>query len=147
MKVVYPKHIKKWLLSWMNFNIWPLTISVVQLFVMAVWIAVALAVFNAFTKSGSKFLWILFAILIFMIFVVITFFKISELTLIPFIAKIVRNKFFDTNKKFQVNFERSNPLEIMIEESKTETEKANIEQKTNSIDKEMINKIEKGGLL
>lgn len=131
----------------MNFNIWPLTISVVQLFVMAVWIAVSLAVFNAFTKSGSKFLWILFAILIFMIFVVITFFKISELTLIPFIAKIVRNKFFDTNKKFQVNFEKSNPLEIMIEESKTEIEKANIEQKTNTIDKEMIKKIEKWWLL
>lgn len=114
---------------------------------MAVWISISLAVFNGFTKSGSKVLWAFFAILIFMIFVVVTFFKISELSLIPFIAKTVRNKFFDTNKKFQVNYEKANPLDIMIEESKTEIEKANIEKKVNTIDKDMINKIEKGGLL
>jgi len=147
MKVVYPKHIKKWLLSGMNFNIWPLTISVIQLFVMAVWIAISLAVFNGISKSGSKALWIFFAVLILIIFIVITFFKISELTLIPFVAKIVRNKFFDTNKKFQVNYEKANPLDIMIWESKSEIETANIEKKVNTIDKDMINKIEKGGLL
>lgn len=114
---------------------------------MAVWIAISLAVFNGISKSGSKALWIFFAVLILIIFIVITFFKISELTLIPFVAKIVRNKFFDTNKKFQVNYEKANPLDIMIWESKSEIETANIEKKVNTINKDMINKIEKWGLL
>ncbi len=147
MKVVFPKHIKRWILSWMNFNIWPITVSVVQLFVMAVGISISLAIFNVFTKAGSKFLWILFAVIVLIIFVIITFFKISELTLIPFLAKVVRNKFFDTNEKFQVNYEKSNPLEIIIKESKSEIETAQIEKKINLIDQDMLNKIEKWWLL
>lgn len=147
MKVVYPKYIKKWILSGMNFNIWPLTISVVQLFVMALWIAISLAVFNWISKSGSKALWLIFAIFIMMIFVVITFFKISELTLIPFLAKMIRNKFFDTNKKFQVNYEKNNPVEILIKESNTEIEKANIQHKEKIIDENLAKRIEKWGLI
>lgn len=147
MKVVYPKYIKKWILSGMNFNIWPLTISVVQLFVMALWIAISLAVFNWISKSGSKALWLIFAIFIMMIFVVITFFKISELTLIPFLAKMIRNKFFDTNKKFQVNYEKNNPVEILIKESNTEIEKANIQHKEKIIDENLAKRIEKWWLI
>lgn len=131
----------------MNFNIWPLTISVVQLFVMALWIAISLAVFNGISKSGSKALWLIFAIFIMMIFVVITFFKISELTLIPFLAKMIRNKFFDTNKKFQVNYEKNNPVEILIKESNTEIEKANIQHKEKLIDENLAKRIEKWGLI
>ena len=78
-----------------------------------------------------------------MIFVVITFFKISELTLIPFLAKMIRNKFFDTNKKFQVNYEKNNPVEILIKESNTEIEKANIQHKENIIDENLAKRIEK----
>lgn len=147
MKVVYPKYIKKWILSGMNFNIWPLTISVVQLFIMALGIAVSLAVFNWVSKSGSKALWLIFAIFVMMIFVVITFFKISELTLIPFLAKMIRNKFFDTNKKYQVNYEKNNPVEILIKESNTEIEKANIQHKEKIIDENLAKRIEKWGLI
>jgi len=60
---------------------------------------------------------------------VIAFFKISELGLIAFIAKMVRNNFFDTTKKFQINYEKHNPTEIKIKEAKSEEEKAVIENK------------------
>lgn len=82
-----------------------------------------------------------------MIFILITFFKISELTLIPFLAKIIRNKFFDTNKKFQVNYEKTNPVEILIKESNTEVEKTKIEQKENTIDENLVKRIEKWWLI
>jgi len=51
MKVIYPKNIKRGLLAGMTFNLGPLTISVVQMFVLAVGVALALAAFNGISKS------------------------------------------------------------------------------------------------
>jgi ABC-type nickel/cobalt efflux system permease component RcnA len=79
MKVVYPKNIKRGLLAGMTFSIGPLNISVVQLFVLAVGVALALAAFNGFSKSGSKVVGIFIAIIVLIIFIVIAFFKVSEL--------------------------------------------------------------------
>ena len=83
------------------------------------------------------------AILILIIFIIIAFFKISELSLLPYIAKLIRNNFFDTKKKYQVNYDKKSPLDIMIQESKTKEEKQIIEQKENTFDKEMLKDIEK----
>ena len=79
MKVVYPKNIKRGLLAGMTFSIGPLTISVIQMFVLAIGVAAALAAFNGFSKSGSKVVGVLVAIIILIIFIVIAFFKVSEL--------------------------------------------------------------------
>lgn len=79
MKVVYPKNIKRGLLAGMTFSIGPLNISVVQLFVLALGVALALAAFNGLGKSGSKVLGIFVAILIIIITIIIAFFKVSEL--------------------------------------------------------------------
>ncbi|MEI8091316.1 MAG: hypothetical protein WCG98_03580 [bacterium] len=62
-------------------------------------------------------------------FTLVAFFKISELSLIPFLAKLVRNNFFDTRKKFQENYHRENPVDIMIKENKATEDKQIIEQK------------------
>jgi uncharacterized membrane protein YccF (DUF307 family) len=70
------------------------------------------------------------ALLVAVIFITIAFFKISELSLIPFLAKLVRNNFFDTKKKFQENYERENIVDVAIEESKIGDEKQIIERKT-----------------
>ena len=147
MKVVYPKNIKKWLFAWMTFNIWPLTISILQLFLLAAGIAMALAIFNSFAKSWSKLIGIMLAIIILLIFVVVAFFKISELWLVPFVAKLVRNNFFDTKKKFQENYTRENSVDIIIKESKATEYKQIIEQKVGWLSKERISEIEKGGLV
>ncbi len=147
MKVVYPKNIKRGLLAGMTFAIGPLTISVVQLFILALGISLALAAFNGFSKSWSKALGLLVAIFVLIIFIIIAFFKISELWLLPYIAKLIRNNFFDAKKKFQVNYEKNNPLDIIIKESKTKEEKQIIEQKENTFDKQILTDIEKKWLI
>ncbi len=147
MKVVYPKNIKRGLLAGMTFAIWPLTISVVQLFVLALWVSLALATFNGLVKSWSKLLGMVLAIVILLIFIIIAFFKISELSLIPYIAKQIRNSFFDTKKKFQVNYEKKNNLDIILQESKTKEEKQIIEQKSNIFNEQSLTDIEKKWLI
>lgn len=131
----------------MTFSIGPLTINIVQMFVLAVGVALALAAFNGLSKSWSKALGILVAILIIVVFIVLAFFKISELWLMAYIAKLVRNNFFDTKKKFQVNYDKKSPLDISVQESKTKEEKQIIEQKENKFDKNILNDIEKKWLI
>mgnify|MGYP007030457753 CR=1 FL=1 len=147
MKVVYPKNIKRGLLAGMTFSIWPLNISIVQLFVLALWVALALAAFNWFSKWWSKVIGIFLAILILIIFLVIAFFKVSELWLLAYLAKLIRNNFFDAKKKFQINYEKKSPLDIMIQESKTKEEKQIIEQKKNIFDEQHVTDIEKKWLI
>jgi len=147
MKVVYPKNIQRWLLAGMTFSMWPLTINVVQMFILAIGISAGLAIFNWVSKSWSKAIWVLLAIVVILFFVVIAFFKISELWLIAYIAKLVRNGFFDTKKKFQVNYDKTNPLNVLIQESKTEEEKQIIEHKESFFDKQHLTDIEKKWLI
>ncbi len=147
MKVVYPKNIKRGLLAGMTFSIWPLSINVIQLFILALWIALALATFNGISKSWSKVIWISLAIIIIIFFVIIAFFKVSELWLLAYLGKLVRNNFFDAKKKYQVNYEKKNPLDIMIQESKTKEEKQIIETKESAFDQKHVSDIEKKWLI
>lgn len=147
MKVVYPKNIKRGLLAGMTFSIGPLNVSVVQLFILALGVALALAVFNWFSKSWSKVIGLFLAIIILLIFIIIAFFKVSELWLLAYLAKLIRNNFFDAKKKFQVNYEKKNPIDVMIQESKTKEEKQIIEQKESTFDKQHVTDIEKKWLI
>lgn len=147
MKVVYPKNIKRGLLAGMTFSIGPLSVSIVQLFILALGVAFALAAFNGLWKSWSKVLGIFVAIIIIIITIVIAFFSVSELWLIAYVSKLVRNNFFDAKKKFQVNYEKKNPLDIMIEEAKTKEEKQIIEYKEKKFDKSHLTDIEKKWLI
>lgn len=147
MKVVYPKNIKRGLLAGMTFSIGPLSISIVQLFILALGVALALAAFNGLGKSGSKALWLFVAIIVIIITIVIAFFKVSELWLLAYVAKLIRNNFFDAKKKFQVNYDKNNPLDVIVQESKTKEEKQTIEQKENTFDEQHVTDIEKKWLI
>lgn len=147
MKVVYPKNIQKWFLAWLTFTIGPLSLSIIQLFVLAIGIAAGMGIFQAFNKSGGKVIGIFLAVVVVIIFIAIAFFKMSELSLIPFIAKLVRNNFFDSTKKYQINYQKSNSTEIKIKEAKSEEEKVSIEQKESSFNKESLKNIQDSGLL
>lgn len=148
MKVVYPKHIQKWMLAGMSFQIWPINLSIVQLFIVGVGVASAMGIFNSFSKSWAKAIGVLVAILVLLIFVFIAFFKMSELSLIPFIMKLIRNNFFDTKRKFQVNYEKQDPVKLAVKKSKSRDQEQTVfEQKENWINKEMIDTMNKGGLL
>jgi hypothetical protein len=69
------------------------------------------------------------------------------LSLLPYISKLIRNNFFDAKKKFQVNYEKKNPIDIMIQEAKSKEEKQIIEQKESTFDQQSIADIEKKGLI
>jgi hypothetical protein len=63
---------------------------------------------------------VVIAIIIFLIFMVIAFFNVSELSLLAFIAKKIKDTFLDVPKKFQSNYVKINPTDVVIEKSKQE---------------------------
>ncbi len=117
------------------------------MFILAIGVALALAAFNWFSKSGSKAFGILVAIIVLIVFIIIAFFRVSELWLLAYLAKLVRNGFFDAKKKYQVNYDKNNAVDVMIQESKTKEEKQIIEQKENTFDKQILKDIEKKWLI
>jgi hypothetical protein len=60
---------------------------------------------------------------------------------------MIRNSFFDTKKKYQENYYKENPLEILLQETRTKEDKQIIEYKSGKINKETIADIERSGLL
>lgn len=146
MKVMFPQHIKKWFFSGVAFSVMWFSISFVQLIILAIWIVIALWVFSTFSNSGAKWVGLVFAIIIFVIFLIIAFFQISELSLLAFIAKKIKDVFLDVSKKFQVNYIKHNPTEITISKAKQEKWKQRIEIKE-ELDISKLNKIEKWWIL
>lgn len=79
MRVFIPRNIAK---GWfrMNFQIGPLNVTLVQLIILAVGMALALVIWNAMVRGGAgKATAAVFAIPVFIIFVVIAFFNVSEM--------------------------------------------------------------------
>ncbi len=98
-------------------------------------------IFNTVVKWGwSKVVGVMLAIPVIGILLFIAFFKMSELSLVPFIAKLWRTRFLDTTKKFQANTTtKVNRTEMLIKASQTMYEdKQTQEKKTLSV--EDINK-------
>ena len=143
---MFPQHIQKWFLSWVAFSVMGFSITLIQLVILAIWVVFALWVFSTFSNSDAKWLWVVFAVIIFWIFAFIAFFKYSELNLLAFIAKKIKDNFLDVPKKFQMNYPRINPTEITISKSKQEKWKKRIEIKED-IDIAKINEIEKWWIL
>ena len=77
---------------------------------------------------------------------VIAFFNISELNLLAFIAKKIKDNFLDVPKRFQMNFVKLDPTEIIIAKSRQEKWKQRIEIKE-ELDVSKIDDIEKWGIL
>jgi len=67
------------MLAGMSFQIGPINLSIVQLFIVGIGVAAALGIFNAFSKSGGKAIGVILAIVILLLAIFIAFFKISEL--------------------------------------------------------------------
>lgn len=147
MKVTFPKNIKKGILAGMTLNVGPISVTIVQLFLVAVWVGLGLAVFQSVSKTWSTAAWVIFALPVLAIFLVMAFLKVSEMGLLEYVAKLFRNKFLDTNKKFQLNFEKDSQIDVLIKKSQTREKKQKIEQKDSSLDKDVLKNIEKWGLL
>ena len=52
------------------------------------------------------------------------------MNLLEFIAKKIRDNFLDTTKKFQNNFKKNNPTDIIIAKSRSKESKQKIEIKS-----------------
>lgn len=130
MKVTFPKNIKKWFFSGFTIPVWPISVSVLQLVMVAVWIWLGVAAFNAANNAWSKGLWIVLAIIILVLFIFVAFFKVSEMNVIQLVAKMVKENFFDVTKKYQTNAEKLDPIEIALKEWEIKENKQQvIEQK------------------
>ena len=146
MKVMFPQHIKKWFFSGAAFSVMGFSISFIQLIILAIWAVFALWAFSTFSNSDAKWVWIVFAVIIFLIFIVIAFFNVSELNLLAFIEKKVKDLFLDVPKKFQVNYTKLNPTEVIIAKSRQEKWKKRIEIKE-ELDMSKLNEIENWWIL
>jgi len=131
MKVLFPRHIKKWIFSSMNFSIWPLTVWLWQLFILVLGVAGSFAIANYFIKQGQqKVIAVIFAAPLTLIACAIAFFEISEMGLLEFLAKMLRTHFFDATTKFQVNVEKPDKINLLLKEIHTEEQTQKITFKT-----------------
>lgn len=145
MKVMFPRNIDKGLFT-MNLQIGPLTISITQLLICAAGVGAALAIFNAVSAAGGRLVWGILALPVFIVFIVIAFFEVSEMGLVQYTAKMVRTFFLDTPKKFQTNFPHIHPSEIAIKKSKSVEHKQTIEIKDDLMDKQKLKEIDEKSL-
>lgn len=146
MKVFVPRNIAK---GWfkMNFQIGPLSVSLIQLVILAVGMALALVIWNGMVRGGAgKATAAVFAIPVFIIFVVIAFFNVSEMGLLQFIAKLIRTNMLDTPRKFQDDYERIDPLDIAIRKSKADDKKKSNIRKDNTVDQEKLDKLQEDSI-
>ncbi len=146
MKVVFPQNIQKGIFAWLQISIGSFSISMIQMFTMAIGIVFALVVFSTCSKSDAKTAGIVFAIIIIIIFAVISFFKVSELNLLQFVGKKIKDNFLDTPVKKQENFIKDDPITLIIAKSHKQERKQKIELK-NTINIKEIQKMEKWGIL
>lgn len=150
MKVTFPKNIRKWFLSGFSFNIWPFSVSIIQLIIVAMWVWLALAAFNAGQKAGSKVAWTVMAVIIVVIVLFVTFFKVSEMNVIQFTAKKIKENFFDVTKKFQSNSEKLDWIEVALKEWEIKDQQAKtqvVEQKKEPEVEEIFEKIKNDELV
>jgi len=85
---------------------------------------------------------------ILLIFAFVAFFKISEMSLLPFIAKLVRTYMLNTSRKFQVNFIKNNNIDIMLSKFKIQEKKEIINfKKISDTNLDFYNKIKQDGLV
>ncbi len=142
-KVFIPRNISGW---WFNMSVqlWPFSISIIQLMTLAVGMWLGLWIWNVLFKNGvSKTMAFIVAIPIFMVFVFVAFFKYSELTLFPFIAKMIRTYFLDVTQKYQINWLRVDIHAINLARFRNTDHEVIIEQKSLHLDTEKLEKLQR----
>lgn len=116
--------------------------------VVAVWVAITLAMRNWLVKNGSdKLIAAIIVAPVGVIFWVIAFFEISELALIPFVAKLIQTYIIDEPRKYQIMVHKSDPVQTHLKQlAKLEPERSKVESKT-IIDLDKREAIEKKDIL
>ncbi len=147
MRVFVPRNIQKGRFR-MNFQIGPLNVTLIQLIVLAVGMALALVIRNAMVRGGATRLTAaVFAIPVFVIFVVIAFFNVSEMGLVQYLAKVIRTNLLDTTKKYQDDYERIDPVDIALKKADLEiSQKKAHTKKTDTVDEDKLEKLKEDSI-
>ena len=126
----------------MNVQVGPIQISIVQLMLLAIGVWMSLALANAFIRNGaSKAIAIIITLPIFLLFVIVAFFKYSELRLHEFIAKMIRTHILDTTKKYQLNRTKPDPVTIALAKARKTDHDTVIENKNLVLDQEKLERM------
>ena len=146
MKAVFPKNIKKGLLSGLNFPIGPITISIVQLFILAIGIAIALIVFSRFSQT-SKVAASFFAIFDFFLFSLSLLFLIFQNWILShFLLRVSKIISLILHKNTRPTLAKPAKQTFSYKKFKIENNKQKIDYKT-KLELENIDKIDSSGLL
>jgi len=141
MKTFIPKHLQEGLFN-LTLPLWPLNITISQLFILAAGTAISLMIWNWLVKKWvDRLVALIFVLPIFLVFIIVAFFKFSELKLIPFISKMISTYFLNDTIKYQVNYYKIDPLEIALKKLKWNERKELIEVKDWKLDKEKVSKL------
>jgi len=139
MKIIVPKHVEAWLFD-MWIDIGPFRLKMWQVFLVAIWLAITMAIMNGLMKRwlGKLPSFIIASPwLILMLF--IAFFRKSELSILPFWAKLMRTYVLQSQKTFQRNIIKPPEREVKLQFAKmNKWEEKNITQKT--LNKDEIDK-------
>lgn len=142
MKTFIPRHIRGGLFD-TGVQLWPIYITLVQMVILAAWIGLSLAVWNPLVENGmDKVVAIIMVSPIFIFFVFVAFFRFTELTLIPFIAKIVKSNFLDEPVKFQNNYNKVDMTQAKIIAMKQSQAQQVVQTKEQNFDKDSLKKLD-----
>ena len=98
-----------------------------------------MALANAVVRNGgSKFVAFFVTLPLFFFFIIVAFFKYSELRLHEFIAKMIRTHFLDTTKKYQLNRNKPDPVAISFVMARKTEHDTIIEQKDLILDQDKL---------
>ena len=100
-------------------DMWPIRVKMWQLFLIAVWVWLTLAIMKPLLESWmGKIPAFIIASPVLIFFLVLAFFKKSELTFIPFVAKLISTYIIDSPKRFQRNITKPDRTEIIVKYAK-----------------------------
>lgn len=129
-KIIVPKHVEAWLFD-MWLDLWPFRVKMWQAFLIAVWFWIFFSIMSWLKKH-----WLgtipaaIIASPVMVIFLVLAFFKKSELYIIPFVIKLIRTYVIWTPRTFQRNNIKPSDFEIKLQFAKlNKWEEKDIEQK------------------
>lgn len=132
----------------MTFTIGPFSVTLIQLLMLAIGVAWFLGIFQAMAWNWfSRLVSVLMGLPVLLIFIFIAFFKISELTLVPFIAKIVSTYFLDSSVKYQVNFPKDSKADMTIKRQKYRVQEQVVKKNKERIEQKGLDKISSSWLL
>ena len=126
----------------MNIQLGPFNVTMIQLFIIAWWTALSLSIWQTLVKHWlDKITAFIFILPIVLLTLFIAFFKISELSLIPFITKLLRTYFFDTPVKKYTTFKEVDPIEVTKQLLKSQDSWQKIEEKNLQLQKDKLEKL------